>query len=113
MTSLWNLIRDWFVQYIWGGITSSGNIFYLNMGNFMYSTEDNMETYNGFTESTYIPINVADTNYMGGGYQSYMSIGDWLSTTSTIIVLVLLCVAFGFLVVGIFRLFSRMFALRS
>ena len=80
---LWDIIRDWFVQHIWGGMNSNGEHF----SNFVSSDYD--------TELLTFQI---------GNFK--LSMGDWLSTTSTIIVLVLMC-AFLFLVVRyLFRLTS-------
>lgn len=84
---LWDIIRDWFVQHVWGGITSSNATF----GGIIGSNNNSIMKSNTFI-------------FTIGDYK--LSMGDWLSTTSTIIVLVLMC-AFLFLVVRyLFRLTS-------
>lgn len=104
---LWDLIRDWFVQYIWGGCTSNGNFYGGFLGYLGYDTgdvigEDAFST-NNFT------INVGGAYFSGEGdilNARYMNIGDWLSTTSTIIVLVALVIFFFFIIRYLFRLTS-------
>ena len=84
------LIRDWFVQQIWGGVDSVGDTYSATIG-------DNLS-------STQLSFNIGDYS---------LSLSDWLSTTSTIVVVALLCVALGCLCVGLFRLFRGLFALRG
>ena len=84
---LWDIIRDWFVQYVWGGISSTNVTFGGHIGSIN----------NGLTQTNNLMLKIGDYS---------LSLGDWLSTTSTIIVLVLMC-AFLFLVVRyLFRLTS-------
>ena len=84
---LWDIIRDWFVQYVWGGITSTNATF----GGYIGSIN------NDLTKSNNLMLKIGENS---------LSLGDWLSTTSTIIVLILMC-AFLFLVVRyLFRLTS-------
>ena len=84
---LWDIIRDWFVEHVWGGITSTNQTF----GGYIGSIN------NGLTKSNNLMLKIGENS---------LSLGDWLSTTSTIIVLVLMC-AFLFLVVRyLFRLTS-------
>lgn len=83
--TLWNIIRDWFVVNIWGGFDSaqvyhSDNI----VGEVFDTTSYKVLEYDGDT----------------------LSLADWLSTTSTIIVLVILCIIFGLMVRWLFRLTS-------
>lgn len=86
---LWDIIRDWFVQYVWGGMDSNNDIFGGGVGF--------TNTKNAFTYTNELNIKIGENS---------LSLGDWLSTTSTIIVLVLMC-AFLFLVVRyLFRLTS-------
>ena len=84
---LWDIIRDWFVEYVWGGVTSNNTTF----GGYIGSINNNL------TKSNNLMLKIGENS---------LSLGDWLSTTSTIIVLVLMC-AFLFLVVRyLFRLTS-------
>lgn len=89
--AIYTLIRDWFVQYIFGGVDSVGN------------------TYNGL-----IAKNLFSTDYLVVvGTNQSISFSDWLSTSATLVVLVLLVIALGCLVIGLFRLFRGLFALRG
>ena len=101
--TLWNIIRDWFVQYVWGGVSSQGDYFSTNIigtvFNFENQSAESVNTYDYF-------IKLNGFNHVSDSTIDYISFGDWLSTTSTIIVLVLMCV-FLFLVVRyLFRLTS-------
>ena len=84
---LWDIIRDWFVEYVWGGVTSNNVTF----GGYIGTINNNL------SKSNNLMLKIGENS---------LSLGDWLSTTSTIIVLVLMC-AFLFLVVRyLFRLTS-------
>ena len=84
---LWDIIRDWFVEYVWGGVTSTNATY----GGYIGTINNNL------TKSNNLLLKIGENS---------SSRGDWLSTTSTIIVLVLMC-AFLFLVVrDLFRLTS-------
>lgn len=114
--SLWNLIRDWFVQYIWGGALSNGDIIYSNViGNaYIYNYDEG--SYNDLMVTSWdyfsfkTPFDIVDGEIH---YSTFViSFGDWLSTTSTIIVLILLLIAFGYLIVNLFKMFSNIFSLK-
>lgn len=95
---LWDIIRDWFVQYVWGGTNSVGTVFGGTFGKFM--VDDGGSYY-------YMDKLNNDAWFKVGSH--YINFGDWASTTSTIIVLILLC-AFLFIVVRyMFRLCSGLF----
>ena len=101
--TLWNIIRDWFVEYVWGGVNSQGDYFTQNIIGEVFNVQnqgaENVDSYDFFIKLNGFS-HVSDSNI------DYISFGDWLSTTSTIIVLVLMC-AFLFLVVRyLFRLTS-------
>lgn len=97
---LWDIIRDWFVQYVFGGFTSVGQPYGGRLGQFMLSG-GNATSYRCY--NIYFPINmITSSNEQVIG----VSVGDWLSTTATLIVMISVCVALWFLV----RYFFRMFA---
>lgn len=81
---LWNIIRDWFVQYIFGGVDSLGNTHNLPLG-------ENLDNFDAIST-----LNIG--------------MGDWLSTTATIITLVLLIIMLLSLVRFIVRQVSGLFA---
>ena len=81
--SLWDLIRDFFVQHVFGGTTYDGFSYDFNIGGGLF-TSDLLFTING------------------GQNEVYLSIGDWLSTTATIIsitIIVVLCAMFIYKIV--------------
>lgn len=101
LDSLWNIIRDWFVVNIFGGWTSSEVSYRFPIGH-TYSAD------NGFimldTAYTYLPIKLYSDDWET--FIDNISIGDWLSTMSTIIVLIALCFFFFLMVRWLFRLTS-------
>ena len=102
---LWDIIRDWFVTNIWGGFTSQGYNYGGSIGDIQYLdsdgnlVEDMLSSY-GFGFPLGNIYNGAD----GGITTSYITLGDWLSTISTIIVLIALCFFFFLMVRWLFRL---------
>lgn len=92
---IWDIIRDWFVMNIFGGMTSTGNEYSVGIG------------YVG-TDDLYFQYGNETTFNIGKGIYNvqYITFSDWLSTTATLIVLIAICVALFFLV----RYFFRMFA---
>lgn len=108
--SLWNLIRDWFVQYIWGGVDSFDNTYGNNNIGYVFSSTDEI-TQNTNVSSFFIPLVKSYEDNMGV-YVDYICLGDWLSTTSTIIVLILTVVCLGYLIVNLFKMFSNIFSLK-
>ena len=70
---IWEYIRDFFVQFIFGGVDSAGD--YFGGCTIGFDANDGDVYYTG------------DTNFNIGNYS--FSFGDWLSTTATIIVLCL------------------------
>ena len=87
---IFTLIRDGFVSQIWGGVDSAGN-----------------------TYSAVIGDNLTSTGYTFTIGDNTISMSDWLSTTSTIIVIALMVFALGLLLIGLFRLFRGLFSLRG
>lgn len=101
---LWDIIRDWFVMYIWGG-TTSNHITSNGFLGFFYET-GSMSSWEG-TGTGEVMIKIG--SMVDGGNDTiyeYMCLGDWLSTTSTIIVLIAICVALFLVVRYLFRLTS-------
>ena len=98
---LWDIIRDWFVQYIFGGITSTGEVYSGYIGLVARNTFDYEYAGTGYFM---LPINGLEANT--DLLTHYISMGDWLSTTSTIILLVLMCIFLFLCVRYLFRLTS-------
>lgn len=96
---LFDIIRDWFVMYIWGGITSTGEEHWCFLG-YYYSADSGGGSLN--TLNTFLPVRLYENDYET--WIDNICFGDWLSTTSTIIVMILLCVVFGLMVRWLFRL---------
>lgn len=112
---LWDIIRDWFVMYVFGGTASNGDAVggmmgygFLVKNNVSYeydpvNTEHLGVVLNGFTDS-YDPI------FSGAGFSEtplVISVGDWLSTTATIITLVALCLFLFLAVKWVFNVFRN------
>lgn len=109
--TLWDIIRDWFVSHIWGGLASNGSYHSGLIGTI--TDGDNLGNYGeAYSDSLFIPINAYyDTDYTGTA--SYIAIGDWLSTTSTIIVLCAMCFFLFLVVRWLFRLTSGLLSGRG
>lgn len=112
--TLWNLIRDFFVEHIFGGVNSAGSEFADNfIGNFYGIANGNEDFVNANSNTPLLPVakwQYSDMFYSGGivNTDTYMSVGlgDWLSTTFTVITLVLLVMFLYIFVKWIFKLFS-------
>ena len=92
---LWDIIRDWFVQYVWGGSTSTGEMFGGHFARFMVQNGDNYYYMNKTAQDTWFQVG-----------SHYINFGDWASTLSTIAVLLALVVFLFFVVRYLFRLTS-------
>lgn len=77
--TLWNIIRDFFIQYIFGGTASTGVAY-----------NDNI-----------IGGEINTNNY---AILNDITLGNWLSTTATIIVLIGICLSIWHFVRWLFRL---------
>lgn len=95
--SLWDLIRDFFVQHVFGGLLSNGVQVGGYVGTLIYGDYYYSEA---FTTDYYVSL--------GGYFQGNdaevlaISLGDWLSTTATIIsitIIVVLCCLFVYKIV--------------
>lgn len=83
---LWDLIRDFFVMHVFGGYASNGLNYECSIGTLWYAEGEEGEEILSITTL----FNLDNT-----GYQ--ISMGDWLSTTATIIsitIIVVLCCLF-------------------
>lgn len=94
---LWDLIRDFFVQHVFGGCNSDGTYYNATLGNLVNSDDDWAGS-------------VTELRYKVGQFllpdktviPTYMSLGDWLSTTATIIsitIIVVLCCLFVYKII--------------
>ena len=104
---IWDLIRDWFVTYIFGGITSSGDIYggVISQGEYVESPCFIGPNGQEVCADPYYEFIYADQWTFTIGGQT-ISLGDWLSTTATIITLIALVVFFYFIIRYLFRLTS-------
>ena len=104
---LFTLIRDWFVAYVWGGYSSTGTYYKLPIGRIFSTTGNNswgydlnsVVAFNGNYDDRFLNVN--------GVY----GMADWLSTTSTIVVMIGLCIGLYFVVRWLFRLTSGLILL--
>lgn len=103
---LWDIIRDWFVQYIFGGYASDGNYYYGIVGNNAWVEGDNINTSISDNSVFYLPMQGWNADELGA--IKYISLADWLSTTATIITLIAGCVLLFLLVKWLFKLFAGM-----
>ena len=104
---LFDIIRDWFVQYIWGGVLSDGETTFSCCIGMLNNDSINPDV--AFTDSTYISIGHG-INGSSDSFYDYIALGDWLSTTSTIIVLVLMCVFLFLCVRYLFKVGAGLFS---
>lgn len=104
--TLWNIIRDFFVQYVFGGIDSSQHYFNGTLGAFMRGDNNNVQV--ASITNVYVPISAR-----GNGYEYVaMNFGDWLSTTATVITLVTILVVIAFFIRWIFKVCSNSILLK-
>ena len=104
--TLWNIIRDFFVQYIFGGTTSKEVAYASSFGSVL--NEGNPELPNN--TQVFIPFNAFyDDNTPITG----MSFADWLSTIATIITLCAICFFLFLFVRWLFRLTAGLIQCRG
>ena len=105
---IWDIIRDWFVQYIFGGASSNGDFYSGGMVGSFWSTGNGDANAN--LGEYYIPI----SGYCDSipGQVNYIALSDWLSTTATLIVIIAVCFGLFMLVRYFFRLFSGLLTLK-
>lgn len=107
---IWDYIRDFFVQYITGGWTSSGEQCSCYIGNFTNTARDTYEDV--YTEGFYLKLG----DVINGGTDSqlqYICFGDWLATTLTIICMCLIVAFAIWLVIWVFKAVAHAFLLRK
>lgn len=106
---LWDIFRDFFVQYIFGGIDSTGEIYSGVIGSQWIEggtiTGPNGQeiVIDGFDE----PFYSTDLLFTIGN--KTISLSDWLSTTATIICLIVLVLVLFWFCRYMFRLTSGLF----
>lgn len=98
---LWNMIRDFYVNYIFGGIDSNYNN---NASNFMIG-------YGKYPDGTGALKSSGIFFDIGNGYS--ITIGDWLSTTATVITLVVLVLVLFLFLRWLFKVVSGLILLRN
>lgn len=101
---LWDIIRDWFVMNIFGGVSSSGLYSSPLVGRFGNPGSYDLVYADQVFVSSPILVNSSFDGLLDDTLTGYISLGDWLSTTSTIIVLIALCFFFFLMVRWLFRL---------
>ena len=84
---LWDVVRDFFVMYIFGGFTSTHDFYGGTIGS-ICMVDAGPEYYNGTTGDVFLPLKTFNSDFEMVG--DYITIGDWLSTTATIISLVII-----------------------
>lgn len=101
---LWTILRDFFVQHIFGGTLSNGDNVVTYFGRYYATNGLNyaLDSKSGVVGQSYV---IGGNVFTGGG----ISIADWLSTTATIISLIFLVIVLALFVRWIFRLFSGLF----
>lgn len=101
---MWDLIRDFFVQYIFGGMDSTGELFMGAIGQGDYN--EGVGVLPGYYDTIYN----TDLHFEIGGIS--ISLADWLSTTATICVMVLICVFLYMILRYAFRLTAGLMSMR-
>lgn len=95
---LWDIIRDFFIMYIFGGTASDGTAYACLLG-----AEANYGFVNTFGWT--VPLGVDELEGSAVG----ITFGDWLSSTFTIITLILICYMFLRLTIWLFKFGAGLF----
>ena len=101
---LFEVIRDFFVQHVFGGKTSGGSTFGGIIG---VSSVNGTQDFWMSNTASYVPC-LKDIN----GNDMLLTLGDWLSTTATIITLVGIVVCAFLFIRWIFKVCSNSILLR-
>jgi len=104
---IYTYIRDFLVTYIFGGHTSDGDSFGGLVGHFR-TTESGIGP--GFIDDTYLPLS-GYNDYIGDNIEG-ICLGDWLSTTFTIIIMCMIVAFCIWLVRWIFKAVSSAMLLK-
>ena len=96
---LFDIIRDFFVEHVFGGYKSSGGAVYCKLGSGRFLGTPSNSVY-----SIDLPIDIGNSNAL--------CLGDWLSTTATIITLVGIVVCAFLFIRWIFKVCSNSILLR-
>lgn len=113
--TLWNIIRDFFVHYVFGGLSSDGRFFGSNVGFAAFWDSEGAAGSQEGISTEFFGLPIGNTYYYDFDYvrSTYLSMGDWLSTTATIIVLVGLFIAITLLIISLFKWIVRLVSLRG
>lgn len=108
---LWDIIRDFFVTYIFGGNASSGLFYTGFFGQFFCvdSSGSQVDTLNTATLDTYVKLDNFLISDFDANTYLYICVGDWLSTTFTIITLILICYMFLRITIWLFKFGAGLF----
>lgn len=127
---LWDVIRDFFVQYVFGGTFKVGKVLYYRdaFGGTIFGADGQLLsgspnlTTESMTFGYLIPVGgqgVFFDNYDGKYFRlvantegAFMSLGDWLSNTATIITLCLLFFAAVKFVIWLTKYFAGVISMR-
>lgn len=107
MVTLWNLLRDFFVEYIFGGINSVGIMFKGRIGALVTFDGTSTTSINP-ASSTDLLLNVGTF----GGKDYAVSLGDWLSTSCTVVTLVAFVIILFLLLKWLFKVISGFILLK-
>lgn len=109
--TLWNIIRDFFVKYVFGGMATGGEYYNNNLfGNGYFMLPDgSLDDVVGVNANEVFIFEYIDL----GNYTVKISLADWLSTTATIITLVGLFIAITLLIISLFKWIVRLVSLRG
>lgn len=106
---LWNIIRDFLVQYITGGYDSNGISYSASVGRIdSYRNGAFDEIVSNNEELIYKVSTFTDS----GLCERYLNLSDWLATTITAIIMCLLVVFAVWLIRWIFKAVSSAFLLK-
>jgi len=102
--TLWNIIRDFFVQNVFGGSLSNGSMVNIGRVGQMFGADGMV----GNAGMNNFAVYIGEQKYSGSSIltATHINLGDWLSTTATIITLVLLTAVMYLMVKWIFRVFA-------
>lgn len=105
---LWNIIRDFIVQYITGGNSSAGLVYQpVSAGRVDVFLNGELDDTIELGTSTIFSLGTDST-----GFSYYISLSDWLATTLTIICMCLIVAFAIWLIRWVFKAVSSAFLLK-